>query len=494
MKWTHPAAGGLAAPANRPGEQSGRVSFVGLPAIIRRFYEEQAGLKPGDLVVLGVSGGVDSMRLAHASLETAGETGLTFLIAHFDHDLHQDSAANADFVRRYAADMGVEFELGTGRVKVLARERRLGVEEAARELRYQFLHAVRVRSAARFVAVAHTRDDQAETVLLRLIRGAGLRGLTAMQPVGPSVIRPLLEIEREKIERYPAGAGLEHRDDPTNEQMLADRNQIRHIVMPALRAIRPGVQSVLARTADTLGSELEVIEWAAREALEHCEPDEFGDVLELSQEGLAKFPKGVIAAVLRLIAEERSGEFPPRAVVDAAIAFCREPRSGGSVPLGNSLWILRSKGRLAFAPAPDWQATLGNPVTLPVPGTVEFPKVGLGISARVIEDADARREMALIAGEHHRDPCTATLDLDCLVGPFTVRSGSAEDVFPPYGHESAKSLVHFLSRRQVPFWRRNLAPVLIADERIAWVAGFEIGDFCQVVPGSRRLLKLRLES
>ncbi len=470
------------------------MSFVGLPAIVRRVYEEQAGLNPDDLVVLGVSGGVDSMALAHASLETAGETGLNFLIAHFDHDLHQDSAANAEFVRRFADSMGIEFELGKGRVDVLARERKLGVEEAARKLRYQFLHALQVKSAARFVAVAHTRDDQAETVLLRLIRGAGLRGLTAMQPVGHSVIRPLLEIHREEIERYVASVGLEHRDDPTNRRLAADRNQIRHIVMPALRTIRPGVQSVLARTADTLGSELEVIEWAAREALERCDPDELGDVLELSQEGLAKFPKGVIAAVLRLIAEERSGEFPPRSAVDAATAFCREPRSGGSVPLGNSLWILRSKGRLAFAPGPDWQATLGNPVTLPVPGKVEFPKAGLGISARVIEDADARREMAVIAGEHHRDPCTATLDLDRLVGPLTVRSGLGGDVFTPYGHESAKSLIHFLSGRQVPFWRRNLAPVLIADERIAWVAGFEIGDFCQVVPESRRLLKLRLES
>ena len=434
------------------------------------------------------------MALAHASLETAVETGLNFLIAHFDHDLHQDSGANADFVRRYANSMGIEFGLGTGRVDVSARERKLGVEEAARKLRYQFLHAVQVKSAARVVAVAHTRDDQAETVLLRLIRGAGLRGLTAMQGVGHSVIRPLLGIEREEIERYAAGAGLEHRDDPTNKQLLADRNQIRHIVMPALRAIRPGVQSVLARTANTLRSELEVMEWAAREALERCDPDEIGEVLELSQEGLAEFPKGVIAAVLRLIAEERSDEFPPRSAVDAAIAFCREPQSGGSVPLGNSLWILRSKGRLAFAPAPDWQATLGNPVTLPVPGKVAFPKVGLGISALVIEDADARREMAVVAGEHHRDPCTATLDLDRLVGPLTVRSGSGDDTFTPYGHESARSLVHFLSRRQVPVWRRNLPPVLISDERIAWVAGFEIGDFCQVVPESRRLLKLRLES
>ncbi len=470
------------------------MSIVGLQAVVSRFYKEQAGLKPGDLVILGVSGGVDSMTLAHASLETAGETGLNFLIAHFDHDLHPGSAAYADFVRRYADSMGIEFELGTGRVGVVARERKLGVEEAARELRYQFLQGVRESSAARFVAVAHNRDDQAETVLMRLIRGAGLRGLTAMQSVRGSIIRPLLEIERNEIEHYAARAALEYRDDPTNEQLLSDRNQIRRIVMPALQAMRPGVQSVLARTANTLGSEVKVIEWAAREALQRCDPDEIGEALEISQEALVKFPSGVMAAVMRLIVEERSREIPPRSAIDAAIAFCREPRSGGSVPLGKSLWILRSSGRLAFAPAPDWQATLGGAVTLTVPGKVEFPEAGLGISARVIEGDEARSEMANIAVERRRDPCMATLDLDCLAGPLTVRGGTRGDVFTPYGHNSARSLVHFLSRKRVPSWRRNLAPVLLAGEKIAWVAGIEIGDFCQVVPESRRLLKLRLES
>ncbi len=465
-----------------------------LQEIVSRFYMERAGLTAGDLVVLAVSGGIDSMTLAHASLETAGETGLNFRIAHFDHGLRSDSVSDANFVRRYADAVEIEFESGAGDVAGFAREKRLGIEEAARELRYKFLRAVRDEVGGRFVAVAHNRDDQAETVLMRLIRGAGLRGLRAMQPVGHSLIRPLLEIDRKEIERYAAGAGLEYREDPTNDQTVADRNKIRHFVIPALREIRPGVQSVLARTADTLTSELEALEWAAREALARCDPREVREVLEVSQEALAKLPNGVIAAVLRLVAEERSGEFPRRSAIGAAIAFCQEPRSGGSVPLGSSLWILRSTGRLAFAPTRNWRAGLGSEVTLPVPGRVRFSEDRLAIAARILEGAAARREMAAIAGEKHRDPRKATLDLDSMAGPITVRSGVRGDVFAPFGHETAKTLSQFLGRKRVPIWRRGLAPVLVADGRIAWVAGFEIGNFCRVLPESRRLLRVSLET
>ena len=114
--------------------------------------------------------------------------------------------------------------------------------------------------------------------------------------------------------------------------------------------------------------------------------------------------------------------------------------------------------------------------------------------AHVIESADARRELEIIAAERVHDPCAATLDLDSLAGPFTVRCGVRGDMFRPYGHKSAKPLARFLGRMRVPVWRRDLAPVLVADGKIAWVAGLEIDDSCRVVPESRRLLKVRLET
>ena len=488
------AAVDLAAPASRSETGNGCVKSPRLQATVRHFYVERAGLKPGELVILAVSGGIDSMSLAHASLETAGETGLQFHIAHFDHSLRQDSGADTSFVKQYADAYGIKFESERADVGAYARDRKLGVEEAARELRYRFLLKLKDAVGARFVAVAHNLDDQAETVLLRLIRGAGLRGLRAMEPVGASVIRPLLDVDRIEIERYAGSVGLEHREDPTNEQLMADRNQIRHIVIPALREIRPGGQSALARTAETVGKDLEAIEWAAGEALERCQPMELGEVLELSRQGLAELPDGVMAAVFRHISEERSSDIPPLSEIDAAIAFCREPRSGGSVRLGNSLWILKSAGRLAFAPTHEWQATLGGELPLPIPGTARFPEAGLAVTARILEGVEASQEMAIIDGKHGRDHLTATLDLDSLVGPITVRSGVRGDVFTPYGHKSVSTLARFLGRRRVPVWRRNLAPVVVAGGTIAWVAGIEIANHCRVGPASRRLLRVRLES
>ena len=472
----------------RPLEHSG------LEEELETFYRDAAGLESGQPVVLAVSGGIDSMVLAHASLSIAGSSGLKFHLAHFDHGIRPNSSADAEFVRGYALRAGIPFHPGAEDVPGFARDNGIGLEEAARLLRYRYLETVRQEVGARFVAVGHNRDDQAETVLLRLIRGSGLRGLRAMRAVGERIIRPLLAISREDIERYQVAAGFEYRDDPTNSRPVADRNRIRLNVMPVLRDIRPGVESVLARTAGTLESDNEVLQWAAGEALRQCDPQDLQGALEITRAPLAEFPGSVVRAVLRRIAETRSGEFPRRADVDAAVSFCLDSRSGGSIRLGRSLWIMRSGERLLFAPAPDWQATPGEEVPLVIPGQVDLPGVGAVLIARAIDGpAAARRAAAVIGGEVDPAAATATLDRDRLGAPLTVRGGLPGDVFAPFGHNDSTTLTEFLVRRRVPAWRRRLTPLVVAGGRVAWVAGVEIGDFCRVRPGSLRLLELRLE-
>ncbi len=460
---------------------------------VERFYRHEAGLSEGDSVVLAVSGGIDSMALAHASLEIDA-TGIRFQIAHFDHQLRPESAADRDFVRDFASGTGVAFHSAAADVAGFAREDGLSIEEAARLLRYRHLEAVRQEVGARFVAVAHHRDDQAETVLLRLVRGSGLRGLRAMRPVADRIIRPLLSIGREDIVRYQEVAGFEYRDDPTNAQPAADRNRIRLGVLPALRDIRPGVEAVLSRTADTLDGEVEVLRWAAAQALDRCDPRELQGALEIHRAPLAELPVGVVGAVLREIAEQRSGEYPRRADVDAAAAFCLETKSGGSIRLGQSLQVMRSAGRLLFAPAGDWKADPDREVPLEVPGRIELPALGATLSARVAEgDAAARLAAGINRDGRDRDPLVAIIDRDRLAGPLSVRGGLKADVFQPFGRDADTALGDYLARKRVPAWRRPLTPLLVAGRHIAWVAGVEIGEFCRVRPGSRRLLELRLE-
>ncbi len=463
-----------------------------LVELVDRFYRYEAGLSEGDVVVLAVSGGIDSMALAHASMQIAA--GSRFQIAHFDHQLRPDSRADRDLVREFASRAGVAFHSVAADVAGFAREEGLSIEEAARLLRYRHLDAVRRETGARCVAVAHHRDDQAETVLLRLIRGSGLRGLRAMRPVAGHIIRPLLRVGREDIVRYHAAAGFEYREDPTNALPAADRNRIRLGVLPALRDIRPGVDAVLARTADIFDGEVEVLRWAAAEALERCDPRDVQGALEICRNPLAGLPPGVVRAVLRHIAEQRSGEFLPRADVDAAAAFCLETKSGGSIRLGRSLQVRRSAGRLLFAPAGDWNAEPDPEIPFDVPGQIELPSLGATLIARAIEgDAAAHLAATIDQAGQDRDPLVAAIDRDQIAGPLLARGSLPADVFQAFGREDPVALGDYLAGKRVPTWRRPLTPLLVAGTKIAWVAGVEIGDFCRVRPGSHRLLELRLE-
>ena len=456
------------------------------------FYRHEAGLGEGDGVVLAVSGGIDSMALAHASLQIVD--GPRFQIAHFDHQLRPDSRADRDLVRDFAAAAGVTFHSAADDVAGFVREDGRSVEEAARLVRYRYLEAVRHETGARFVAVAHHRDDQAETVLLRLVRGSGLRGLRAMRPVAEHIIRPLLTIGREDIVRYQGAAGFEYRDDPTNAHPTADRNRIRLGVLPALRDIRPGVAVVLARTADTLDGDVEALRWAASEALDRCAPRELQGALEICRAPLAELPAGVIRAVLRHIAEQRSGEFPRRSDIEAAAAFCLETKSGGSLTLGRSLQIRRSAGRLLFAPAGDWRPAPDAEIPLEVPGRIELPVLGATLTARTVNgDAATRLAASFNQAGRDRDPLVAAVDRDRLAGPLSVRGGLPADVFQAFGRDESVALAEYLARKRVPDWQRPLTPLLVAGTNIAWVAGVEIGEFCRLRPESRRLLELRLE-
>lgn len=235
---------------------------------------KRSGAEAGGSVVLAVSGGSDSLCLADAVLAVAPRCNLQPLIGHLDHGLRGDaSREDAEFVRAFAAAHGVPCVVERVDVPAVARERRLSVEVAAREMRYQFLARSAEQASARQVVLAHHADDQAETVLLRLIRGTGLAGMRGMQvhsplPGAPHLIavRPLLRVSRADIERYCRDQKLQPRHDATNDELHHARNRIRHELLPLLEQYNPNIRSVLARLADTVSSDLEIIEQATRES------------------------------------------------------------------------------------------------------------------------------------------------------------------------------------------------------------------------------------
>ncbi|HEX9781028.1 MAG TPA: tRNA lysidine(34) synthetase TilS, partial [bacterium] len=282
-----PAKGSAARTRRRPG--TGEVA-QDVPAALRgrvcAAIRADALLQPGDRVVVAVSGGSDSMALLALLAELRGRMRLRLTAAHVDHQLREGSTEDARFVESHSRSLGVPVVIERRDVAAACARRGWSIEEGARHVRYDALTAVAVRVSAAAIAVAHTADDQAETVLMRLLRGAGPAGLAAMSPRrpatasadAPAVIRPLLGVWRRELTEYLRARAVPWREDPSNTDRRFLRNRIRHDLLPLLeREYRPNIRAALAQLASQCRAETELVEAALdRQWSRIARPDQRG--------------------------------------------------------------------------------------------------------------------------------------------------------------------------------------------------------------------------
>jgi len=261
----------------------------------------------GETIVVGLSGGPDSVALLDGLAGLAGSHGFRVVAAHLDHRLRPDSAEDVAFCAGICSRIGVPFQTGAADVRALAERERGGLEQAARRARYEFLRAVRREHQALGIGVAHTRDDQAETLLLRLLRGSGRRGLGGMRLRSRDVIRPLLAVSRREVLAHLAVRDLPWLEDPTNADRTLLRNRVRHELLPYLEErFNPRVREGLARAAGLLADEADVLEATASERLA-CTPTSGGAAVELQRADLAGMPAALARIAIRQALERAGG-------------------------------------------------------------------------------------------------------------------------------------------------------------------------------------------
>ncbi len=276
-----------------------------LTTAVRRALRGTGAPRAGETVVVALSGGPDSVALTDALAAVAAEAEIRVFAAHLDHRLREGSAADAAFCADLCRRWAVPLRIGEADVRARARREGGGLEEAARLERYGFLRSVKKDLGASTIAVAHTRDDQAETLLIRLLRGAGSRGLAAMRRRSGDLFRPLLDVSRVQVMDHLRHADLPWREDPSNVDPAYVRNRVRHELLPYLEArFNPNVRAALARSAGLIAEEADVIEGLAEDLV--------GAVagrwpVVLSRQALAAAPPGVARAALRRAIEATGG-------------------------------------------------------------------------------------------------------------------------------------------------------------------------------------------
>jgi tRNA(Ile)-lysidine synthase len=392
---------------------------------VRRSATGQGLLPAGCRVVVGVSGGADSVALLHVLWMLRTELSVDLVAAHLDHALRADSDRDAAAVDSLCRDLGVP----------LCRERLSGApagaspEAAARAARYAFLARTAAARRASRVAVAHHGDDQAETVLLRLLRGSGaegLRGMAASRPLGPAapgvlLVRPLLASAHADAVAHCRAAGLPFREDPTNLSPAFLRNRVRHGLLPLLeREYNPAVRRALARTAELLAADDDALHILAATQL-----DARVGPAGLMVGGLATQPAAVAQRVLRAWWRRASGSAAPLGF--SHVAGLLSLRPGGALDLPLGLRAVRRADLLVLERgAPPLQRAYLRP--LPVPGAVDVPEAGMRVSARLVPWPGPRA-----ADPGALPPHVAVGDADVLALPLAVRSRRPGDRMRPLG-------------------------------------------------------------
>jgi tRNA(Ile)-lysidine synthase len=441
---------------------------------VERTIRRHAMLAGGETVLVAVSGGADSVALLHFLVELAPAWRLQLHVLHVDHQLRPDSPADADFVRAFGARLGVPVDVVTVMVDPQG-----SVEAGAREARYAALEAAAARLGAHRIAVGHTADDQAETVLMRLLEGAGVRGLAGIPPVRGRIIRPLIDMHRAALEAALDAAGVSWVEDPTNHDPKFLRNRIRHELLPLLAdSYNPGIAAALTRVSALARDTVTALDRAAAVELERLAALDAGAVV-LPLGPLRELPRQIAAEVLRQAAARLGSRAPLRAWAHRglrralAVPSPRRPFRLGGV----TIEVSGPLARLARAPL---QALVARP--LAVPGRTELPEIGQVLEARIV-GAEAYAVP--------RDPSRVAFDADELGGPFTVRPRRRGDRFVPFGG-AERRLKTLLIDAKVPRWDRARVPVIEAGTIIIWVGRLRRSAAARVTARTRRVLELAL--
>jgi tRNA(Ile)-lysidine synthase len=314
----------------------------------------------GDAVAVAVSGGADSLALLHALRTLADPRGWRLHVVTVDHGLHPESAGDAAFVAGHAAELGVPASVVALAPRELARHRAAGPEGAARAARYQALHGAADAAGCAWLATGHTRDDQAETVVLQLLRGTGPDGLAGMAVRSDRVLRPLLGVARAETRACCAALRVAWRSDPTNDDPRFLRNAVRARVLPLLEELRPGAVITLARTAELARDDRDWAGAVADQTLAALTAEAPPGELFLPCGALVALPLGLARRVVRVAAARAGQPVPSAAATDAVLALAR-----GDHPAPEVVWAAGGRagraGEALLLPARE-------PADRPVPG------------------------------------------------------------------------------------------------------------------------------
>jgi len=453
---------------------------------VRTTVQEYRMIEGGAGVIVGVSGGPDSVALLHVLHLLSSEMKFWMVVAHVDHGLRPESQDDANFVKGIAEKLGVEFRIKTADVRALASGHGVSLEEAGRRCRYKFFEELRSSVSAEKIATAHHMDDELETFFLRVCRGSSLKGLCGIPAARGRIIRPMIKMGRPEILRFLEDKGIPFRIDPTNLQTNTDRNFIRNRLFAVITERFPGFRKTLGRTINTLRGEEEFAEEVSSnlysKAIAHTDDELIIDIKALQEASVIPASRAIMSALYDFSGSDvRWGQSHLNLIMK--VLRSRNPSSMAVLPDG--ILLLREYDVLRLSRNKPDVAVGTFKMSLAGPCMVEIPGGLMTLSFRLVEEGPQYLS-------YPQDPNEVYFDADQAPFPITLRFPTPGDRFRPWGLKGTCKLKKVLIDMKVPLGVRRKLPLVIKGEEIMWIPGIRRGQTAPVDRHTRRVLQVSL--
>jgi tRNA(Ile)-lysidine synthase len=441
-------------------------------------------LEKGDKVLIAFSGGVDSTALLYILNALKSGIKIKLYAAHLNHLIREkDAVLDAAFARKISKKLKVPFISEEFDVPSFAIQKKLNLEDAARRVRYEFLERAAVKFGANKIAVAHNADDNIETLLMRMIRGTGMKGMEGIPPVRDKIIRPLIGTYRVDIEKYLRSKKIIPRIDKSNFETKYMRNRIRKELIPALENNNRNIKELLLQIIASANRIHGFMEEQAKKILDGITVLGSGEGLGLDAKKFSDVAPSLKGEVLRLAIELVRKDLSDISFVHIQSIIENAGKKRAELDLPGA-YVLINKGKISISKLkPAIARSRDFAVTLPIPGTVSDKEKGFEIEADILPSI-SMAELKI------KDPNRAYLDYDKISGPLTVRRRRAGDAFSPLGLKGRKKLQDIFVDEKVDLDKRDSIPVIDDGKKIVWVVGFRMSEDAKVSKDTKKVVRL----
>ncbi len=447
---------------------------------VEQSIRRQGLFRPGDTLVVALSGGADSSALLDLLSQLPGYN-LHLIVAHLNHTLRgAESDADQEFCRELASRYGLPFEVRRVDVRGMATELRLNLEDAGRKARIEFMDGLRTSYGAAAVALGHHADDQAETVLMRLLRGSGMTGLSGMAYRNDrGYVRPLLEVSRAELEQYLRSRGLGWREDASNCDTLYLRNRIRHQLLPLLEEYNPAIRASLAATASIIREDAALLEelteqsfaefWRMEEGRGSCHIPQFRTL-----------PLSLRRKVLRHAFRRLTGSLAEVGLshIDALCSMLDSDRPNARLSLPQQVTAVREYDRLLLLKSDK------------IAGEQDFELIITGPGNYLLPDGRSLTVAVADAGVRTAGSCTAFVNSESAPFPWLIRTFRPGDRITPFGMSGRKKVKDVFIDRKIPASERTRIPLLFCGNDLLWIVGVSVSELCRTDTAVNRAIQV----